>query len=264
MSERFRRVAHGISCALGTHWAFGIAVLIIVAWAASGPLFGFSEKWQLLINSFTTIVTFLMVFLIQATQNRDARAIQLKLDELIRCHNAASNSFADLEDATEEELDALQKRFEGIRERARPEKTRARHHYRGSAAGPKSPRRVATGQGGLQHIRPEATPPLATRPQAPEPARPASRSQADATAEPSGPGSARRARARRGGSRPRGRAARCTRATRETRRAVPRSAISRERRRTSPAPRSRTSCRAARRRRVGRHRRGPQRSRTGR
>jgi low affinity Fe/Cu permease len=127
VSERFRRIAQVASSKLGTHWAFATAVGIVVVWAVTGPLFGFDEQWQLIINTGTTVITFLMVFLIQATQNRDARAIQLKLDELIRSHKAASNAFADLEDATEEELEELQRKFEGIREKARAEKAHRRH-----------------------------------------------------------------------------------------------------------------------------------------
>lgn len=99
---------------VGSPWAFVLAALVVVVWAASGPVFGFSETWQLVINSFTTIVTFLMVFLIQTTQNRDAKAVQLKLDELIRS-SAARNEFADLEDASEAELDAFQREFEALR-----------------------------------------------------------------------------------------------------------------------------------------------------
>jgi low affinity Fe/Cu permease len=114
MSEAFRRFALAVSHHLGSHWAFLVAVLTIVAWAATGPFFGFSETWQLVINTGTTIITFLMVFLIQSTQNRDARAIQLKLDELIRS-SRARNMFADLEDASEEELDDLQREFEELR-----------------------------------------------------------------------------------------------------------------------------------------------------
>jgi low affinity Fe/Cu permease len=101
----------------GTPWAFVTALALVVAWAATGPLFGFSETWQLVINTGTTIVTFLMVFLIQATQNRDAKALQLKLDELIRASSEARNEFADLEDASEAELDAFQREFEELRER---------------------------------------------------------------------------------------------------------------------------------------------------
>ena len=115
-AELFRRLACGASNKLGTHWAFLGAVVIVVAWAASGPTFGFSETWQLVINTGTTIVTFLMVFLIQATQNRDARAIHLKLDELIRS-SRARDVFADLENADDAELESFQREFEQLRQR---------------------------------------------------------------------------------------------------------------------------------------------------
>jgi low affinity Fe/Cu permease len=113
-SDAFRRIAHAASEKLGSHWAFIAAVALIIGWAASGPLFDFSETWQLIINTGTTVITFLMVFLIQSTQNRDAKAIHLKLDELIRA-SEARNVFADLEDASEGELDAFQREFEQLR-----------------------------------------------------------------------------------------------------------------------------------------------------
>ena len=114
MAKLFARVAGRISAVSGHYLTFLVALGLIVVWALSGPLFGFSETWQLVINTGTTIVTFLMVFLIQATQNRESKAIQLKLDELIRS-STARNRFADLEDATEEELDQLQHEFEEVR-----------------------------------------------------------------------------------------------------------------------------------------------------
>lgn len=118
MAERFRKWANKTSEKVGTHWAFGLALGSVVAWALSGPLFHYSDGWQLTINTATTIITFLMVFLIQTTQNRDARAIHLKLDELIRSTRRARNLFADLEDATEEELKGLQAEFRKLRARA--------------------------------------------------------------------------------------------------------------------------------------------------
>jgi low affinity Fe/Cu permease len=117
IGETFHRLAAHAATVFGTPWAFAIAVLVVVGWAATGPLFHFSETWQLVINTGTTIITFLMVFLIQSTQNRDARAIHLKLDELIRCTRGARDAFADLEEATDEELDALQHEFEQLRKR---------------------------------------------------------------------------------------------------------------------------------------------------
>jgi low affinity Fe/Cu permease len=116
VTEVFHRFAWHASAKLGNPWAFFAAVALVVGWAFTGPLFGFSDTWQLVINTTTTIITFVMVFLIQATQNRDARAMHLKLDELIRS-SRARNMFADLEDATDEELEKLQHEFEEIRRR---------------------------------------------------------------------------------------------------------------------------------------------------
>jgi low affinity Fe/Cu permease len=113
-ADWFNRVAFAASQRFGSPWAFAGALLIVVAWAFTGPLFGYSETWQLVINTSTTIVTFLMVFLIQSSQNRDAKALHLKLDELIRCSDAR-NDFADLEDATEEELEHFQAEFRALR-----------------------------------------------------------------------------------------------------------------------------------------------------
>jgi low affinity Fe/Cu permease len=113
LSEWFHRVACVAAQRLGSHWAFFSALLLILVWAASGPLFQFNETWQLVINTSTTIITFLMVFLIQSTQNRDSKALHLKLDELIRS-SEARDVFADLEDATEEELDAFQREFKQL------------------------------------------------------------------------------------------------------------------------------------------------------
>ncbi|MEG9433557.1 low affinity iron permease family protein [Terriglobus sp. ADX1] len=100
---------------LGSKWAFAGAGLVIVIWATTGPLFHFSDTWQLVINTGTTIVTFLMVFLIQNTQNRDARAINLKLDELIRALDKARDQMIDIENLSDLELDELQLRYEKIR-----------------------------------------------------------------------------------------------------------------------------------------------------
>jgi low affinity Fe/Cu permease len=115
LGDRFRVFAARSADRLGSPWAFVLSVLIVAAWLITGPLFRFSNAWQLVINTATTIVTFLMVFLIQATQNRDAKAIHLKLDELIRS-SKARNIFADLEDATEAELDAFKEEFRKLRE----------------------------------------------------------------------------------------------------------------------------------------------------
>jgi low affinity Fe/Cu permease len=114
LAERFRAFACKASLRLGSHWAFLIAVVTVLAWLLTGPLFHFSNAWQLVINTGTTIVTFLMVFLIQATQNRDATAVHLKLDELIRS-SKARNVFADLENATEAEILAFKNEFSKLR-----------------------------------------------------------------------------------------------------------------------------------------------------
>ncbi|HEY6476601.1 MAG TPA: low affinity iron permease family protein [Polyangia bacterium] len=116
VNDRFRAFAARSAERLGSHWAFVTAIVIVAGWLVSGPLFRFSNTWQLVINTATTIVTFLMVFLIQATQNRDAKAIHLKLDELIRS-SKARNVFADLEDASEAELDAFKEEFRKLREK---------------------------------------------------------------------------------------------------------------------------------------------------
>jgi low affinity Fe/Cu permease len=115
MNEIFRRFSKGISDLMGTPWAFGIALSVIVVWAVTGPIFGYSDTWQLIINTGTTIVTFLMVFLIQNTQNRDAKAIHLKLDELIRSATEARDSMLNLQDLSDKELETLQSQFERLR-----------------------------------------------------------------------------------------------------------------------------------------------------
>ena len=107
----FSRFAKATAYATGQPWCFGLAVLTIVGWAVTGPLFGFSDTWQLVINTSTTIVTFLMVFLIQNTQNRDSQAMQLKLDELIRATEAAHTAMMDLEELTDRELAQIKKAY---------------------------------------------------------------------------------------------------------------------------------------------------------
>jgi low affinity Fe/Cu permease len=110
-SESFARLAKGTARASGHPVTFGLAVLVILAWALTGPLFRFSDTWQLVINTGTTIVTFLMVFLIQNTQNRDSVAMQIKLDELLRAVKGAHTALADLEDLTEEELEQFKAHY---------------------------------------------------------------------------------------------------------------------------------------------------------
>jgi len=122
----FRRFACGVAAAVGTHWAFLVALAVVLAWAITGPMFHYSDSWQLVINTGTTIVTFLMVFLIQSTQNRDGKALQLKLDELIRAQKSARNIFADLEDATEDELREFEREFKALRASGRSHKKAAR------------------------------------------------------------------------------------------------------------------------------------------
>ncbi|HEY1770246.1 MAG TPA: low affinity iron permease family protein [Chthoniobacterales bacterium] len=118
VQDAFRVIAHKSSSVLGTAWAFIVAVAVIVVWAATGRLFHYSDTWQLIINTGTTIVTFLMVFLIQNTQNRESRAVQLKLDELIRSMRGARNKLMDLEALTDEDLDDFEKEFRRLRKRA--------------------------------------------------------------------------------------------------------------------------------------------------
>ena len=109
--ERFRRFALQTSQAMGSPWAFATALFVVLGWLVTGPVFRWSDTWQLIINTATTIVTFLMVFLIQATQNRDAKAIQLKLDELLRAVHGAREDLEDLEDATEDEVRRYENEF---------------------------------------------------------------------------------------------------------------------------------------------------------
>jgi low affinity Fe/Cu permease len=116
-SGPFRRFAQAVSTAAGRPWTFVAAVALIIVWGVSGPLFGFSDTWQLVINTTTTIVTFLMVFLIQNTQNRDTEALRLKLDELILATRAARNEFVKIEDLSDEDLDRLEKDLKAGRQR---------------------------------------------------------------------------------------------------------------------------------------------------
>jgi low affinity Fe/Cu permease len=114
----FTVIARDTSAALGSSWAFALACGVVLVWAITGPLFRYSDSWQLVINTGTTIVTFLMVFLIQNTQTRDARAIHLKLDELIRSTNAARNRLIDLEECSDEELDRIKREFDRLKAHA--------------------------------------------------------------------------------------------------------------------------------------------------
>ena len=118
VQDAFRIAARKASAVLGTAWAFIAAVSVIVVWGLTGHIFKYSDTWQLIINTGTTIVTFLMVFLIQNTQNRDSKAAQLKLDELIRSVSGARNKLMDLEALSDEDLDDFQKEFERLRKRS--------------------------------------------------------------------------------------------------------------------------------------------------
>jgi low affinity Fe/Cu permease len=117
----FTRFAKWTSHAAGHPTTFVAAVLVLFVWAVSGPLFGFSDTWQLVINTGTTIITFLMVFLIQNTQNRDSAAMQLKLDELIRAINGAHNGLLDLEELSDEELNLIKSHYEELARKSREE-----------------------------------------------------------------------------------------------------------------------------------------------
>lgn len=110
LSALFQKMSNKVTKATGSPLAFITALTIVILWAVTGPIFGFSDTWQLVINTGTTIVTFLMVFIIQQSQNKDTVAIHLKLNELIACNERASNQLIDIEDLTEEELDKI-KRF---------------------------------------------------------------------------------------------------------------------------------------------------------
>jgi low affinity Fe/Cu permease len=114
VEDVFELFAARASKASGSFWAFGLAILLICGWLLSGPLFGFSDAWQLVINTGTTIVTFLMVFLIQHTQNKETRAVQIKLNELIAAMRGASNRLIDMEDLSEREIEHLHRRFQHL------------------------------------------------------------------------------------------------------------------------------------------------------
>ncbi|MGH7484949.1 MAG: low affinity iron permease family protein [bacterium] len=114
-------VARWTSSALGSSWAFVSACILVLGWAAAGPLFGFSDAWQLVINTGTTIVTFLMVFLIQRSQNKDSIAVQLKLNELVAGLEGASNRLISIEDLSEEELKVLRIHYQRLAEMAKNE-----------------------------------------------------------------------------------------------------------------------------------------------
>jgi low affinity Fe/Cu permease len=126
VSDAFRVIARRSSIALGSAWAFAGALLVILVWVLTGPAFHFSDTWQLVINTATTVITFLMVFLIQNTQNRDAKAMHLKLDEMIRALKGARNRLVDLENLSDADLKKLEKQFQGLREKAERDGPRSR------------------------------------------------------------------------------------------------------------------------------------------
>jgi low affinity Fe/Cu permease len=116
-TDAFNNFAKHCASIVGSPWAFVLAVVIVITWVVTGPQFAYSDTWQLVINTGTTIVTFIMVFLIQNTQNRDAKVVHLKLDELIHGVQGARNSLIDLENLSDQELEVLQQQFERLRKR---------------------------------------------------------------------------------------------------------------------------------------------------
>ena len=126
VSDAFRIIARRSSTILGSAWAFAGALLVILVWILTGPTFHFSDTWQLIINTATTVITFLMVFLIQNTQNRDAKAVHLKLDEVIRALKGARNQLVDLENLSDEDLKKLEKQFQRLRQKAERDGTGSR------------------------------------------------------------------------------------------------------------------------------------------
>ena len=126
ISDAFRVFARRSAIMLGSAWAFAAAVLAILVWILTGPTFHFSDTWQLIINTTTTIITFLMVFLIQNTQNRDAKAMHLKLDEMIRALKGARNQLVDLEDLSDEDLKKIEEQFQQLRKKSEHDGTRSR------------------------------------------------------------------------------------------------------------------------------------------
>src|SRR5438132_2983922 len=124
VSDAIRVFARRSSIILWSAWSFAGAVLVILVWLLTGPTFHFSDTWQLIINTATTVITFLMVFLIQNTQNRDAKAMHLKLDEIIRAIKDARDELVDLEDLSDEDLKKLEKQFKQLRQKAEQDGTR--------------------------------------------------------------------------------------------------------------------------------------------
>jgi low affinity Fe/Cu permease len=122
MNEWFRRVARSLADAFGSPWAFVAALILAVLWGVTGPLFRFSEAWQLVANTVTNVVTFLMVFVIQSSQNRDTKETQLKLDELLRAIATARTSLVNLDTLSDDEIEHLRRQFEALGRRAASDK----------------------------------------------------------------------------------------------------------------------------------------------
>lgn len=121
MNEAFRHIASRVSKITGSPWAFVTAISIIGLWIVTGPIFDYSNTWQLMINTMTTVVTFLMVFLIQNTQNRDTKAVHIKLDELLRSIHGARNNLIEVEDMSDEDLELMHLEFEKLHNKAQRE-----------------------------------------------------------------------------------------------------------------------------------------------
>ena len=153
--SRFATFARRAARATGRPAAFVVAALCVVLWAASGPVFGFSDTWQLVINTATTVVTFLMVFLIQNTQDRDSEAVQVKLDELIRATRGAHNALLDLENLDADELDDVRRRYERLAEQARE----ALRRGRGDTDAPAVAERVVRTERAARRATPRRRPP---------------------------------------------------------------------------------------------------------
>jgi low affinity Fe/Cu permease len=132
MQSVFRRLAASTAKKAGSPWAFALALTVVIVWGALGPANHYSDTWQLVINTGTTVVTFLMVFLIQNTQNRDSHVVQLKLDELIRAHSGARNSLVAMEHMSDAELERLEEQFEHLRKAAAHHRKARREPHKAS------------------------------------------------------------------------------------------------------------------------------------
>ena len=128
ISRKLEKFAHFFTHWTGSTWAFFLAILIVIVWGATGPMFNFSDTWQLVINTGTTIVTFLMVFLIQRSQNKESHAIQLKLNEIVAALQGASNRLINAEDLSEDELVCLNKKYRRLADKAKQDETKGTAH----------------------------------------------------------------------------------------------------------------------------------------